>query len=102
MPDRFVDSIISGEIRVRNQYRDIFRQYSPMIYAGMINLKHSTSNYLTRYGTYSNYSGLKPILLNTEENRDILRKALQIIEKNEDFLNPSSIQSIQKSTISIY
>lgn len=102
MPDRFVDSIISGEIRVRNQFNDMFRQYSPMIYAGMINFKHATSNYLTRYGTYSTYSGLKPILLNTEENRDTLRKALRIIEKNDDFLKPSSIQSIRESTIINY
>ena len=102
MPDRFVDSIISGEIRVRNQYKDMFRQYSPMIYAGMINFKHATSDYLTRYGNLSTYSGLKPILLNTEENRDTLRKALQIIEKNDDYLKPSSIQSIQESTIINY
>ena len=101
-PEDFINSIITGSIRVRNQYSDMFRQYSPMIYAGMINFKHSSSDYYTRDGTYKTYSGLKPVLLNTEENRDTLRKALKIIEQNDDFLKPSSIQSMHESSIINY
>ncbi len=100
-PKSFVNSLFTNSIKVRDQFKDMFRQYSPMVYSGMINFERSSSDYQSPfYNTVKTYRGLKPVLLNSEENRDILRRALSIIENNEQFpsLPPSSITNLKDSS----
>lgn len=97
--DKFVEKLTSEHIKVRTENDEIFRQYCPMIFAGMIEITEGQSEYRSPITSrYSTYSGLRPRLLNTEENRDIIKKTKDLINQNEDF-SPSSIKTIDSSLI---